>query len=224
MSESTRWTVIRDAAKGDAVAREEFARRYQPVIRAYLSARWRNGAARDSMEDAVQEVFLDCFREHGALERADPEAGDFRGFLYGIVRNVARRFEERRAVRREQQPPSDFFGAIEDPETPLSEAFDRAWARALLAEAWEILALRARAAGDAAARRLELLRMRFQEDMPIRDIAEAWQADPAHLHHEYARARDEFKAALKEVVGRYHAGGPDVVAAECVRLLDCLRK
>jgi RNA polymerase sigma-70 factor (ECF subfamily) len=215
--------MIRDAAKGDGVAREEFARRYQPVIRAYLSARWRNGAPRDDMDDAVQEVFLDCFREHGALERADPEAGDFRGFLYGIVRNVARRFEERRAIRREQQPASDFFGGIRDADDPLSAVFDRAWARALLTEAWETLALRARSSGDAAARRLELLRLRFQEEMPIRDIAEAWGADPAHLHHDYARARDEFRSALREVVGRYHPGGPEAAAAECVRLLDCLR-
>ena len=40
-ADSTRWTVVRDAARGCAASRAEFARRYEPVIRAYLGARWR---------------------------------------------------------------------------------------------------------------------------------------------------------------------------------------
>lgn len=40
-SDSTRWTLIRDAAEGVPAARDEFARRYESVIRAYLGARWR---------------------------------------------------------------------------------------------------------------------------------------------------------------------------------------
>lgn len=42
--ESTGWTVIRAAAAGSPSDREELARRYLGVIRAYLAARWRGSA------------------------------------------------------------------------------------------------------------------------------------------------------------------------------------
>jgi hypothetical protein len=45
--------------------------------------------------------------------------------------------------------------------------------------------------GDRAVRCVELLRLRFQEGLPIRDIATRWNEDAAKLHHEFATARDE---------------------------------
>ena len=66
--ESTCWTVIRAAAAGSAGDRDELARRYRAVIRAYLAARWRGSPLRPDLEDAVQEVFVECFRQGGALE------------------------------------------------------------------------------------------------------------------------------------------------------------
>ena len=44
-SQVTSWTLIDHAAGGSAAAREEFCRRYLPVVRAYLSSRWRGIAA-----------------------------------------------------------------------------------------------------------------------------------------------------------------------------------
>jgi hypothetical protein len=43
--ESTCWTVIAAAAAGCTAQRAVFAQRYQPVIRAYLTARWHIEAA-----------------------------------------------------------------------------------------------------------------------------------------------------------------------------------
>lgn len=54
--------------------------------------------------------------------------------------------------------------------------------------------------GELAIRRVELLRLRFQEGMPIREIAAKWGIDVAKLHHEFATARDEFRYSLREVV------------------------
>jgi RNA polymerase sigma-70 factor (ECF subfamily) len=71
-------------------------------------------------------------------------------------------------------------------------------------------------------RRVELLRLRFQEGLPIRDIATRWQTDAAVLHHEYARAREEFRAALLEVVAFYHPGTAAEVERECANLLSLL--
>ena len=60
--------------------------------------------------------------------------------------------------------------------------------------------------GDAALSRIELLRLRFEEELPIREIAKLWQVDAAVLHREYAKAREEFKEALREVVAFHFTG------------------
>ena len=97
-SESTCWTVIHAAAAGSLSDREEFARRYLDTVRAYLSARWRGSPLLDDLDDAAQEVFVECFRQGGAVEAAGAgRVPAFRAFLYGVVRNVARRFESRPA-------------------------------------------------------------------------------------------------------------------------------
>jgi RNA polymerase sigma-70 factor (ECF subfamily) len=81
-SESTCWTVIHAAAAGSAADREELARRYLGVVRAYLAARWRGSALRDDLDDATQEVFVECFRQGGAVEVAGTgRVPDFRAFL-----------------------------------------------------------------------------------------------------------------------------------------------
>jgi len=221
--DSTRWTLIRAAAEGSAPDRAEFARRYASVIRTTLGARWRDGPLRDEVDDATQEVFLQCFRPNGPLGRADPEQpGGFRAYLFGVVRNVARTFEKKRARQRERTAGSSVdLDAVEGREPPLSRAFDRAWAAALLRQAAERQAEHAR--GDArATRRVELLRLRFRQDLPIRAIAERWGEEPARVHEEYRAARKAFLAALREVVGETHGGTPAEVEAECARLLDHL--
>jgi RNA polymerase sigma-70 factor (ECF subfamily) len=221
-SESTCWTVIHGAAAGGAGEREEFARRYTPILRAYLAARWRDSAYRHDLDDAVQQVFVECFRPDGVLARAERGRG-FRAFLYGVVRNVALRVERDRARRLDQQAPSDVdLGALPDPEPNQAKLFDRAWARALIREAGRLHEQNARRAGEAACRRVELLRLRFHEGLAIRDIAARWNEDAATLHREYSTARKEFKAALIEVVAFHHPGTVAEVEAECADLLSLL--
>jgi RNA polymerase sigma-70 factor (ECF subfamily) len=220
-SERTRWTVILGAARGEAAARAEFARRYEPIVRAYLGARWRASPLRAEMDDAAQEVFLACFRDDGALTRADPDRpAGFRPFLHGVVRNVARRFEERWTLSARRADREHDIEAVEADEETLSRAFDRAWAVALLRQALDLQV--ESAAGDAdALRRVELLRLRFRDGLPIRDIAARWNEDPTALHTAYARARREFRRALGEIVGRLHPEGD--VDAECARLVEHFR-
>jgi len=223
-SQSTCWTVIQAAAAGSREDREQFVRRYAPIVRAYLGARWRQTSHAGELEDAVQEVFVDCFKHDGVLTRADPDrAGGFRAFLYGVVRVVALRVETRRARDRQQQPSREInLEEVPAAEDSLAQAFDRAWARALVREAAELQAEQARKAGAAAVRRVELLHLRFHENLPIRDIAERWQLEAAHLHHEYARARQEFKAALVEVMAFHHPGTGTEIEQECASLMALL--
>jgi RNA polymerase sigma-70 factor (ECF subfamily) len=216
--------MIRRAAEGKAPEREEFARRYESVIRAYFGARWRRSPLIDELEDAAQETFLACFKPDGALGRVDPDRpGGFRAYLYGVARNVARRAEEKRA-RLARQPDSRIdLGEIESREEPLSAVFDRAWAKALLREALRLQTARARESGAEALRRVELLRLRFREDLPVREIAGRWDEDPTHVHRQYARARKEFAEALHEVVGEHLSGTRAEIEAECVRLAEHFR-
>ena len=214
-SSATCWSVIAGAAAGSQRDRREFARRYEPIARAYLAARWSRG---QEIDDAVQDVFLACFEQGGVLQRADPERG-FRAFFYGVVRNVARRFEERRRDGRERPAHSD-LDEVQADAFSLSEAFDRAWAQSILAQDAQRLAMIAREAGPEAQRRVQILRLRFEDDLPIRDIAKRWDADPTHVHRQYARARREFKRALLEVVAFHHPRDPDEVENEAARLLD----
>ena len=218
-SESTRWTHIRGAAQGSPADQARFASRYGPVIRAYLGARWRNGPLASEVDDAAQEVFLDCFREDGALTRVEPgRKGGFRAFLFGVVRNVALRFEQKRARNREVGAPS-IFEPSADEDSP-SRAFDRVWARTIMLLAKEIQAENARRDGDEALRRIELLQLRFHEGKPMREIAAAWGMDGRRLQYEYQKARHEFEAALHEAVRRHH---PDAaVEEEAARLLEHL--
>jgi RNA polymerase sigma-70 factor (ECF subfamily) len=221
---STCWTVIEAAAAGFREERELFARRYDPIVRAYLAARWRGSPRLEDLDDAVQDVFVECFKQGGLLEKAERgHAGGFRAFLYGAARHVALRCEERRAIEAKRRGGTDVdLDLVPAASAELAAAFDRAWARALLREARERHALAAAQSGDAASRRVELLRLRFQEGLAIRDIARLWQDDADRLHQEYARAREEFRAALREVVAFHSPGSPAALDRECAALLGLL--
>ncbi len=216
-SESTCWTVIRGAAAGRPADREELARRYLNVVRAYLSARWRNSALLQDVGDAVQEVFIECFRQGGALEAAGAgRVPHFRAFFYGVIRNVARRFESRPHRTSDQLPE------IEANEASLSKLFDRTWAQAMMAEAAQLQQQRASDLGSEALQRVELLRLRFEDNLPIRTIAERWGIPAEELHHAYAKARQEFRAALLEVVAIHQPGSSLDIEQEAAGLLRAL--
>ncbi|MAG57851.1 MAG: RNA polymerase subunit sigma-24 [Planctomycetes bacterium] len=224
-NDETCWTVVRGAMNGDTRARGVFAETYLDVVRAYLGARWRDNQLRQRLDDAVQDVFMDCFRSDGALGRVDPARQvAFRTFLYGVVRNVALRYEERGGRGRERQAPSTFEVAGVPADDPaLSRAFDKAWARSVLARAAARQEEAAMEEGAEALKRVELLQLRFGEGLPIRDIAVKWDDDPARLHHEYAKAREEFKKALREVVAFHNPDAPRAVEKEVEAILGFLR-
>src|SRR5262245_30361260 len=156
--DSTCWTLLHEAAAGGEAARAEFAARYAVVVRAYLAARWRGAGHLQDLDDTVQDVFVECLREGGVLERARSNTpGGFRAYLFGAVRHVAHRAEARRArlFIREQAESAD-LDAIPDGDDTLSKVFDRAWAKAVMRDAAERQAVVAANRGEAAERRVEL--------------------------------------------------------------------
>lgn len=223
--DSTCWTLIRGAAAGTAEDREEFVRRYASVVKAYLRARWLGSAHFQDLDDAVQEVFVDCLKDSGALERVDRgRRGGFRGFLYGVTRNVGLRIETAKTRHKEHQPSTGHdLDAMERRERSLSRSFDRAWAQSVMREALAELQRKVAALGERAEKRFALLRLRFQDELPIHEIASRWQVEPALLYREFARAKAEFRDALVAVVATQNPdAGQEEVASECAQLLDLL--
>ncbi len=224
-AQSTCWTVIRGAAAGDAAERAAFADRYEDTVRAYIAARWQRSPLLQEVDDAIQEVFVETFRAGGVLERVDPDSpGGFRAFFYGVVRNVALRFESRHGKRRDRQPATDFFAESADSrEHRLSRIFDRGWARSIMREAAARQRTEAAETRGDALKRVQLLRLRFYEGLPIRDIARLWDEDATYLHREYAQARREFRRSLSEVVAFHHPGSTESIERECIQLLAMLK-
>ena len=219
----TCWTLIEAAAQGQTEERDLFARHYGPVVTSYLRARWRDPRLREEIDDAIQDVFMECFKCGGALERVENRRpGGFRAFLHGITRNVASRIEGRRA-RVAANPASSEAGVSQLPDADLDGVFDRAWALSTVRQAISLQADRCRDAESDSRRGVELLRLRFHDGLPIREIADRWNEDPANLHREYARARKEFKSVLREVVAFHLPQGLVEVDEECRHLLTLLQ-
>ena len=158
----------------------------------------------------------------GALTRFDRKrVRNFRTFLFGVAHKVALRHEERMRGDRVRNAQSDEqLAGVADGAASASRVFDREWAVNLLRRARERQLERAAELGEDARRRVELLRLRFAEGLPIREIAKRWGVDSAGVHHEYAKARVEFKDALRAEVAFHHRGTPAEVELECRRLLE----
>lgn len=222
MELETCWTLIRAASAGDARARDDFAQRYGGVLRAFFGARWGSGPNAGQADDAAQDVFVRCFQAGGVLDRAEEERpGGFRAYLRGVARNVAREHESRIAQRAGDRAAST-LDDIGDGEDSASRAFDRSWAREVMRQARELMLARAQAGGERARRRVQILQLRFEDGLAIREIARRWGLDAADVHHEYATARQEFRRALAQVAAFYVTGPPDRIERECELLLALL--
>lgn len=219
----TCWTVLRAAAEGDRTARSVFANTYATLIKSYLRHRWARSALISDVDDAAQEAFVEAFKPNGAIERADPARGDFRGLLYGVVRNVARRFEERAAksVARDAQE-TVYLDELPHDALALSKMFDRSWAQSLLREA---VSSHKEASGsdDVAGRRFRVLSMKHDDGLAIREIAaKLGESDVAVIHNDYRQARRAFAAHLRQVVAKHTGARDSEIDAECERLFDLL--
>lgn len=215
--------MIARAAAGDAAARSKLAATCLPVIRSFLDLRWRATPLAHEVEDAVQEVFVECLRSEGVLSRADPSRGDLGGLLYGVACNVAKRFEESARQRNGRlDGAASVFAELPAREASLSVHFDRAWALAMVREAGELMRARAERGTSEERQRVELLKMRFAGGLPIREIAAQWNVEAEGVHRAYRKARDEFRTCLREVVGDLSLQSGQVRDEDIARILELL--
>lgn len=218
----TCWSLVARAAAGDPPSCSRFGRTYQPLIRGFLSQRWRGTRLVEEVDDATQDVFVECFRPDGPLKHADAEKGDFRGYLFGVVRNVALRAEAQARRRPLQEARLSQVDVVdgEDRVDGAAHAFDREWARMLMREAGKLML--ERAMDDKARLRVELLRLRFGRDLAMTEIAVRFDLEFAAAHRQYARAREEFRACLRAVVAFHCVRTEAELDDECRRLFDLL--
>lgn len=217
MGETTSWTLIGGAASGDATSRGTFARLYGDVVRIELAARMRRAADDADVEDAVQEVMLECLKAGGALERASAKkCTRFRAYLGGITRNVALRYQERQMLQPDTLDRAD---TVSDPGPAIAARLDAAWSHAVLGEVMALL-VHESATSATARMRLAVLRMRHEEGSSPAEIAAALNITPVRVHYLTAEAKRDFRNALLSVVSQQNPGLTRAeVEAECVALL-----
>ena len=215
----TCWTVIRAAASGDSAARSTFANTYEATVRGYIEIRWRGRVLANEAGDAVQEVFIECLKPGGVLERADADQGELRGLLRRVTQNVARRFEERAIKKGRIRPEqSDWLAELQSDEPGQATAFDRCWAHSIIEETTLRFRKLAAKDGKAGQQRIDLLERRFGSDEPIREIAASWNLPAQDLHNAYKKARKEFYHCLREVMS-FHRPNTTDLERECRTVL-----
>lgn len=196
--------MVLGAASGNRSDRETFSCMYEPVIRSYLAARWSLPVDHEEVTEAVQDVFVQCFKQQGALESVDRKRGDaFRPYLFGVTRNVALMIERsrrrrERALEREWEPDE-----VAKREATLSQVFDRSWMLMITRRAREVLARRARH-DESRALRFRCLSLRYLRGMPPREIASTLRLDVSQVYERLREAREEFREAVLEVMRELH--------------------
>ncbi len=224
-SENTCWTVVHGAAGGDPASRAAFAERYGRVVAAYLAARWKLPVDHGDVTDTVQDVFMECFKLAGPLERADSDRpGGFRAFLHGITRNVARRAERKGGMLRHGLRVADLdLDQIEHAGPTLSAVFDRAWAQNLVRQAMGLIMERAERDGGAAKEAATFLRQRHLENLAPKDIAERHGVPVSRVYQSLKDMRTAFRSAVIDTLAHDH---PEDSRAElekrCVELAQRL--
>ncbi len=220
----TSWTIIESAARGSAEARERFAELYGAAVKAYFCKRWEGSPRISSVEDAVQEVFVACFKPGGVLDRVDRNrAGGFRAYFYGAARKTALHLERALDQNEKHHTASDFdTDRMRADEASLSQVFDRAWAQSIVQEAVFLYRERAQGMGGREMQRVEILRLRFDEELPVREIAAQLGLAPELVHKEYARARRGYRAVLEDVVAAHYPYSGEDLEERCREVMRLL--
>lgn len=198
-----------------------------PAVRAYLRSRWGGTVLFGHIDDAVQEVFVQFLRPGSllddGLDRLKPFVS-FRAYLRGLVRNVARSTERTEHGRREIQAPSSRFdlNVLEATDTRCSVAFDRAWAKGVLAETVALVSGREPSRDPQVRYRYELVRLRFRDGLSVQDIAAKQGTSRFVIYRELEKAGLEFRNAMTEVLRRQDEGSSADIEAKRRRILEML--
>lgn len=221
--DTTRWSLVLHAGGSGTHARaalEDLCRIYRPPVLAYVRAHCRRS---DEAEDLTQEFFAHLL-ERRIAARADRERGRFRAFLLTALRNFLASEHVRRSalVRGGGATMVELDDHAADSDEGPEQAFERAWAQTVLAEALDRLAEEAKETGKA-----ELFR-RLRPFLTVTPDAEEYAAIAAELglrRNTLAVAVHRLRARLQEIVRAVLADtvdGGEAAEAEVRRWRDRL--
>jgi DNA-directed RNA polymerase specialized sigma24 family protein len=228
----TDWSEIQAAADSvgkDAELLDTLLRRYQAAIRAYLQKVF--PSLQDHHEEYAHEFMTDRMLKEGWLKRADPNRGRFRDFLKISLRRFVLDRRRRRDVRNPPEPLVEAEDEIPD-EAAACEAYDRAWAAAVVAEALRRMETNCRDPGKDQPRRrqtwevfeLRLLKPIFEDAQPApyEDVIQRFGfSSPSEAFNTLASAKRIFRSHVLAVVREY-AGRDEATAMEMDALRDAV--
>lgn len=197
-SRMTSWHLVGLAGTDTDLARREFALRYEKFVRRVLAKRWLGTVFRHDFDDAVQEVFFECFKPGGVIEKADVNrGGSFRSLLYQVAFHVAARFERTRRQQHLREGADDWLGELPSQDLSGFEAVTREEVTDLVREALRRMLqhhdpdIRSRG---------QLLERRTCQNERINVIADGDPELAKRLHREHSKAKMEWKQYLVDVV------------------------
>lgn len=194
----TSWQLVGLAGANGDDARREFALRYECFARRVLAKRWRGTSFAMFFDDAVQEVFVECFKSHGVIEKADPTRNSsFRSLLFQVIIHVASRFEHSGRNHRTLHIGQDLTEFLQVDDQSGYESVTREEVNELVREA---LRRMANHENDDIRRWATLLDRHACHDETIISMASHDTEVAAKLHREYAKAKKECRATLVDVV------------------------
>ncbi|MEX0654579.1 MAG: hypothetical protein WD534_06320 [Phycisphaeraceae bacterium] len=156
---STHWSLMQRVGDGagtnHAAALEQWLRRYMPALQTYLVRA--KGAQPEAAEDLLQDFVLEKVIQQHLIAHADRRRGRFRTFLLSVLNNYATsRWRRETAQHRAPREPIVSLDACDAspgpgvPAGPEVRAFERAWAREVLAETVRRMERACEATGQAA--------------------------------------------------------------------------
>jgi RNA polymerase sigma-70 factor (ECF subfamily) len=180
-----------------------------PALQAHLILR--RGLQAQDAADLVQDFVTNKILERDLVSRADRSRGRFRAFL---LTALDRYFVDRhRYSTAQKRAAGETFsidsGQVDPPDKPAVDAFDVAWARAVLREALQLMKQQCDA--ERASRIWETFRLRILEPLITGEapldyaslVKRCGFESPRQASNALITARRRFHRCLQDVVGEY---------------------
>lgn len=225
----TDWAELSKAADADEVRLDRLIRLYWNPLRIFLVATF--PALKDQADALLQDFAEDKFLQEGWLRKADQSRGRFRDFLKTSLRNFILNGLSRKNVKNPPIPLEELEQEVSEPEA-ISEAFDLAWARTVLAETLRRMEADCKSPDHDQPRRgyiWELFRIRLLEpvlndapQVPYDQLVDRFGLkSPMDASNTLLSAKRIFKAHLNQVIREY-ANQDAATAIEVKALADFL--
>jgi DNA-directed RNA polymerase specialized sigma24 family protein len=222
----TDWADLGRAAAADEASLDRLIRLYRQPLRIFLAATF--PSLKDQAEQLLQDFAGDKLIQADWLRRADQNRGRFRDFLKASLRNFVLDYLNRAEMKHSAVSIEDLERELPEPEAP-SEAFDLAWARAVLTETLQRMEADCGQPGPEQPRRGQIWEMfcvRLLEPIfngtepPAYDqlIERFALKSPTDASNTLLSAKRIFKAHLGRVIKEY--AGQDAAAAVEIQALE----